>query len=234
MGLCVAHDRICHQVRTGNTRCRLDYSYLCSFYGVLLTRFFLGILEASFFPGALFLISKWYKHKELGSRTAILFCGGIISNAFGTLLASAILDSMQGVLGYAAWRWLFFIEGAVTVVVALSAMLILPDFPETSQRGWLTDREIRLAVRRMHEDSDHSGISTMSRAELLKSGFWLAMKDGNVFLLTLIQCCQIITVSFTVYFPTLAASLGYQRHKALLLCAPPYIASAVLAFFVSR
>lgn len=200
----------------------------------MLTRFLLGILEASFFPGALFLISKWYKHNELGSRTAILFCGGIISNAFGSLLASVILDNMQGVLGYAAWRWLFFVEGSATVIVALCAMFILPDFPETSRRGWLTEMEIRLAVRRMHEDSDHSGVNTMSQAELLKSGFWLAMKDGNVFLLTLIQFSQIVTVSFTVYFPTLASSLGYERHKALLLCAPPYIASALFAFFVSR
>ena len=30
-----------------------------SFTGALLTRFFLGFVEAAFFPGALFLISKW-------------------------------------------------------------------------------------------------------------------------------------------------------------------------------
>ena len=30
-----------------------------SFIAILLTRFFLGFVEAAFFPGALFLISKW-------------------------------------------------------------------------------------------------------------------------------------------------------------------------------
>jgi hypothetical protein len=35
---------------------------------------------------------------------AILFCGSLISNAFGSLFASAILDVMDGILGYAAWR----------------------------------------------------------------------------------------------------------------------------------
>jgi hypothetical protein len=30
------------------------------FTGALLTRFFLGFVEAAFFPGALFLLSKWY------------------------------------------------------------------------------------------------------------------------------------------------------------------------------
>jgi MFS family permease len=48
-----------------------------------LTRFFLGFIEAAFFPGALFLLSKWYKRSELGQRTALLSCGSLISNAFG-------------------------------------------------------------------------------------------------------------------------------------------------------
>lgn len=35
--------------------------YNNSFTGALLTRFFLGFVEAAFFPGALFLLSKWYR-----------------------------------------------------------------------------------------------------------------------------------------------------------------------------
>lgn len=74
------------------------------FKGALLTRFFLGFVEAAFFPGALFLLSKWYKRSELGLRTAYLSCGILISNAFGSLMASGILSGMQGKLGHAAWR----------------------------------------------------------------------------------------------------------------------------------
>jgi MFS family permease len=75
-----------------------------SFVSALLTRFFLGFVEAAFFPGALFLLSKWYTKSELGSRTALLYCGNIISNAFGALMASGILSNMDGKLGHAAWR----------------------------------------------------------------------------------------------------------------------------------
>ena len=75
-----------------------------NFVGALLTRFFLGFIEAAFFPGALFLLSKWYTRRELGVRTALLSCGSLISNAFGSLLASGILDGMEGKLGHAAWR----------------------------------------------------------------------------------------------------------------------------------
>ncbi len=76
----------------------------CSFVGALLTRFFLGFVEAAFFPGALFLLSKWYKRSELGVRTAVLSCGSLISNAFGALIASGILNNMEGKLGHSAWR----------------------------------------------------------------------------------------------------------------------------------
>ena len=58
---------------------------------------------------------------------------------------------MEGTLGYAAWRWLFYIEGAATVAVGILAIFILPDFPSTTK--WLTPAERRLAELRMEEDA---------------------------------------------------------------------------------
>ena len=42
--------------------------------------------------------------KELGLRTAIFYCGNLMSNAFGGLMAAGILSGMQDKLGQAAWR----------------------------------------------------------------------------------------------------------------------------------
>lgn len=202
-----------------------------SFYGALFTRFILGIVEASFFPGALFLISKWYKHSELGIRTAILVCGNTISNAFGAIMASAILDGMQGVLSRAAWRWLFYIEGSLTIIVAFCTIFILPDFPETTRPGWLSKEEILLARRRMEEDSD---LATESATEPTKSGLWLALSDPNVWILTLLMFSQILSSSFTSWFPTITSTLGYDRRTTLLLCAPPYVFTTIVVFLLSR
>jgi len=92
-----------------------------------------------------------YTRKELGIRNAILYCGGLSSNAFGGLIAAGILDGMQGRLGHAAWRWLFYIEGVMTIAVAIVAMFVLPDFPSTT--NWLTPAERWLAELRMEEDA---------------------------------------------------------------------------------
>jgi MFS family permease len=78
------------------------------FTGMVLVRFFLGFLEAAFLPGALLILSKWYTRRELTTRNAILFCGNLISNAFSALVGAGVLSNMQGVLGHAAWRWLFY------------------------------------------------------------------------------------------------------------------------------
>ena len=49
-------------------------------------------------------VNDRYKRDEIGVRTAAICCGIIISNAFGALLASGILEGMNGILGHAAWR----------------------------------------------------------------------------------------------------------------------------------
>lgn len=50
---------------------------------------------------------------------------------FGPLIAAGILGNMEGKLGHPAWRWLFYIEGALTMFFAVVAVFILPDFPRT-------------------------------------------------------------------------------------------------------
>ncbi|KAF9006428.1 MFS general substrate transporter [Cyathus striatus] len=201
-----------------------------NFVGALLTRFFLGFVEAAFFPGALFLLSKWYKRNELGLRTAILYCGNIISNAFGALMASGILSGMQGKLGHAAWRWLFFIEGSLTVAIAIIAIFVLPDFPTTTR--WLTPQERALAMRRMEEDA---GIGDEEQTEAGHvSGLWMALTDWKVWWLAIALTSQVVALSFNAFFPTLSATMGFNRTVTLLLCAPPFIFTTIIAFLVSR
>ncbi|KAI0307088.1 MFS general substrate transporter [Multifurca ochricompacta] len=201
-----------------------------SFTGALLTRFFLGFVEAAFFPGALFLLSKWYKRSELGLRTALLACGNLISNAFGSLMASAILSGMQGKLGHAAWRWLFYIEGAMTILVAVVAMFILPDFPKNSHR-FLSPEEMRLAELRMREDI---GVEETERQDSRFPGLFEALGDWRVYWLALALTSLVVSLSFNAFFPTLTATLGYSPTVSLLLCAPPWVFSTIVAFILNR
>lgn len=57
---------------------------------------------------------------------------------------------MDGLHGLRAWRWLFIIEGTITIGVAAASYFILPNFPRTTK--WLTEQERELAVWRLEED----------------------------------------------------------------------------------
>lgn len=195
------------------------------------TRFFIGFTEAAFFPGAWFLISKWYTRRELSQRTALLSCGSLISNAFGSLIASGILDTMEGRLGYAAWRWLFFIEGGLTVAVALVSMFILPDFPENSS-NWLSLELQALAQRRMAEDAGMDEDLHVKRRST--AGLFMALSDWKVWWLAFTLTSIVMSLSFNAYFPTLAETMGYGRTLTLLLCAPPWFFATFAGFAVSR
>ncbi|KAJ6539297.1 MFS general substrate transporter [Mycena capillaripes] len=202
-----------------------------SFVSVMYTRFFIGFTEAAFFPGAWFLISKWYTRRELSQRTALLSCGSLISNAFGSLIASGILDTMEGRLGYAAWRWLFFLEGGMTVAVALLSTFILPDFPENSS-NWLSPAEQALAQRRMAEDAGMD--DDVDSKHKSTTGLFMALSDWKVWWLALTLTSIVMSLSFNAYFPTLAETMGYGRTLTLLLCAPPWFFATFAGFAISR
>ncbi|KAH9483064.1 MFS-type transporter cnsO [Psilocybe cubensis] len=210
-----------------------------SYFGALCTRFLLGFVEAAFFPGALFLLSKWYKRNELSQRTAYLTSGILLSNAFGSLIASGILNSMQGVLGYSAWRWLFFVEGTLTILVAIWAMSVLPDFPENSS-NWLTPAEKALAIKRMAEDSSGQetyvslGDSTSNKLLGRWPGLYLAVTDWKVWWLSIALFFMVLSLSFGVYFPTIAATLGNGPTISLLLCVPPWLFATGASLYLAR
>ncbi|KIJ62236.1 hypothetical protein HYDPIDRAFT_114712 [Hydnomerulius pinastri MD-312] len=204
-----------------------------NYTGALLCRFFIGFVEAAFFPGALFLISRWYKRDEVGLRTSIVYCGSLISNGWGALIASGILARMQGVLGHAAWRWLFYIEGSITVFVAICAIFILPDFPHNTR--WLTPEERELAILRLQEDlAEESADAVGSLSVTPLKGLYMALADWKMWWLTLAAISQLVAQSFFLFFPTLSATMGFDTTVTLLLCAPPWIFTALLAFAVAR
>jgi hypothetical protein len=103
------------------------------------------------------------KRGELGLRTAAISCGSLLSNTFGSLIASGILDVMKGILGHSAWRWyatvvftknyasnldrLFYIESTLTIFTALITAFVLPGFP-SGPRRWLSPIEVRSSVNR--------------------------------------------------------------------------------------
>jgi MFS family permease len=123
----------------------LAQGFVHSFSGLLATRFFLGLFEAGIFPGSFYLISFWYKREEAQQRFTFYFCSVIFASAFGGLLATGIAN-MDGIRGLSNWRWIFILEGMLTIIVAFMAFFLTCDFPNEAK--WLTDAEKEFVLRR--------------------------------------------------------------------------------------
>jgi len=198
-----------------------------NFGGLLAIRFFLGFVEAAFFPGCLYYLSAWYTRKELGLRTAILYSGSLLSGAFSGLIAAGILNGLNGARGIAAWRWLFIIEGSVTIVIAFCAYFVLPNFPRTT--SWLTEEERQLAAWRLEEDIGEDDWVN-SEQQTFFTGMKLAFADIKTWILTVMVFCLVSASSITNFFPSVVATLGYSNIISLLLTAPPYVLCIFTAF----
>lgn len=86
--------------------------------GLIAMRVFVGPFEAGLIPGTVFLLSAYYPRFELQWRLGVLLCSTALASAFGGLLAYAIAG-MAGTGGYLGWRWIFIIEGLISVVIGL-------------------------------------------------------------------------------------------------------------------
>jgi MFS family permease len=80
-------------------------SQVKGFGGIVACRFVLGIVEAPFFAGVLFYLSKWYTKHELNLRMSIFYSASLLSGAFGPLIAAGILSGLEGDRGFFAWQW---------------------------------------------------------------------------------------------------------------------------------
>lgn len=139
-----------------------------SYKHLLALRTVLGFLEASFNPGVYLILSSWYQKEEQSKRFAIYLSADIIAGAFGGLLAGSVISNLEGSRGIRGWRWLFIIEGVVSIIWAVASHFLLLDFPATSSK--LTKDERALAVSRLKVDNNAVGRSPLKPVQVRYSG----------------------------------------------------------------
>ncbi|KAF7776056.1 hypothetical protein Agabi119p4_4449 [Agaricus bisporus var. burnettii] len=112
-------------------------------------RFFQGIAESSTFVGVHYILGSWYKSTELGKRSGIFTSSGLVGTLFSGILQAAVYKHLDGVSSLSGWRWLFIVDGIITVPIAVYGFFIFPDFPRTTKAFYLTQEERELAYTRL-------------------------------------------------------------------------------------
>lgn len=167
------------------------HGFVKNFAGLMVVRMMLGVLEAGFYPGAVYLCTFWYMPKELATRISIFYCFSALSGAFSGLLAAGIAQ-MDGVAGYRGWQWIFILEGIMTVVLGAMCFFLLIDSPRLSHK-WLSPAEIRylelqLFIKqggRFSDESEGSNDWSDFKAVVTNPRMW-----GQAYILLCISACS--------------------------------------------
>jgi ACS family tartrate transporter-like MFS transporter len=105
-------------------------------------RFFLGLAEASFFPGVVIYLSHWFIRKDRAKAASNFMAAVPLSLLLGSPIAGLIISHAW--FGHSGWRWLFVAEGMPAILLGVVAFFWLTDWPQDAawlsppQRDWIT------------------------------------------------------------------------------------------------
>ncbi|KAF2631609.1 MFS general substrate transporter [Macroventuria anomochaeta] len=206
-----------------------------NYHGLLIARIFLGVTEAGLFPGVAYYITMWYCRHEAQFRQALFFSAASVAGAFSGLLAFGIAH-MDGVGNLEGWRWIFILEGILTVVVATLAYFTLYDFPETA--SFLTEEERAFIVFRLkYQGASNETVNGIRVAQddtfqwkFVKSAFLDWQIWTSIWVYWGIVCPL---YGISLFLPSIIRGLGYTSSTAQLLTVPIYITASVLAVAVA-
>ncbi|KAG6997861.1 MFS-type transporter cnsO [Physcia stellaris] len=159
---------------------------------------------------------------ELQWRFNIFFCASILSGAFSGLLSYA-LANMEGIGGYHGWRWIFIIEGILTVIFAAASKFLIADWPETAR--FLSEEERQLLINRLTQGTPEVG-SNRSGGKAWRRTF----TDWKIYL-GIIMYCGIVNNGYATSFftPTILRQLGWTSIHAQVMSIPIYIVACAAA-----
>ena len=134
--------------------CTLCMGFISNVGGLYTCRLLIGLFEAGLIPCINVYLGMVYKKSERGKRSSIIFAFSALSSAFGGILAFG-LTQINGPNGFQGWRWLFVVEGIMTI---FAVPLFFWLFPTVPTNAWfLTEEEKGMMVIR-YAQNPHWGI----------------------------------------------------------------------------
>lgn len=119
-------------------------------------------MQGGFIPDVILYLSYFYtkKERELSSqaesnknlnnssvvptRLAWFWASNYVAEIVGAFIATGLLK-LRGVNGKAGWRYLFLIEGGLTLAIGIVSFFMMPPSPTQTKswirpKGWFTER----------------------------------------------------------------------------------------------
>ena len=134
---------------------------------------------------------------------------------------------MNGVGGLHGWRWIFILEGILTVLVSLVAYFFVANYPSTAK--FLSEKERDFVHARLISNND----ATRNEA-FTWTNVSFAISDPKIWLYGLgFHTMSLPLYTLSLFLPTIIKELGYTAAQAQLLTVPPYAVATLLTIAVA-
>ncbi|KIW74783.1 hypothetical protein Z517_11553 [Fonsecaea pedrosoi CBS 271.37] len=193
-------------------------------------RLIFGVLESGYFPGCLYLLSTWYTRFESARRYSIFYLIGSCASGCSGILAYGLMQA-DGAGGLQGWRWIFILEGLITVTLAMIAVVMMVKFPDEEMTKpspkFLTKEELNFVTARLNADRADVSLEPFAIKRFLEPATeWYIY--GFPLLLMLVTT---LAYAFAFTLPTvLRSTLGFGLAESQCLTAPPYFFAAVFMY----
>ncbi|KAH7148179.1 major facilitator superfamily domain-containing protein [Dactylonectria macrodidyma] len=192
----------------------------------LVCRVLLGLLQGGFIPDSYF-----FKGTELPFRLALFWTSLRITDIVAPILAFGLLR-LRGYHGYEGWRWLFLIEGLLTLAVGIWSWFTMVASPTQTKSwwnktGWFNEREEIIMVNRILRDDPSKGDMHNRQAVDFKL-LWKSLCDYDLWPMYIIGLTFLIpSAPPDAYLTLTLRDIGFGTFDSNLLTIPCQVLGAI-------
>ncbi|KXH34347.1 pantothenate transporter [Colletotrichum simmondsii] len=110
---------------------------------------YVRLLESCSFPGFASILRSWYGKTQLAKRMALFEQTAAIAGMFSGYLQAGLYTGMNGTAGLSGWRWLFIMDGVISIPIALYGFFALPDLPHNTRAFYLQKEDREYGMERI-------------------------------------------------------------------------------------
>ena len=185
-------------------------------------RLLLGAAEAGFTPGIIYYLSRWFPSDSRARAMSFFYIAAAMASVVGLPVSGALLE-MHGTLGFAGWRWLYFVEGIPAIILGAVVLKYLPDniqkarWLDNEQKKWLSGKisnEARLPAEKKRKEWQH------------------IFSDIKVWMLSLVWLLQAFgTIGVTLFLPQILKGIsGGTDLVVSLLSGLPFVFACIFMY----
>lgn len=197
-----------------------------------ITRGLCAFLQSGLIPELVTSMATYYKSNELPLRLS-WFWTTLSCVKIGSSILSILILKLRGLLGWEGWRYLFLIEGLITLSIGLLSIRMLIPSPCESN-GWFDNREVAIIVNRVLRDDPTKGDMNHRQGMSVRQVIG-AVLDYDLWPIYIIGITSYIPIDTVYNYTTITLkSFGWSSFQINLMSIPHNVLHVVLLIQITR